>query len=351
MSLYNRCPWEEEEEQSDDEWLFSSVTKYEHLLMFNLSVQPEHIDFSPKGNLIVVGDSQRQELGVYRLPGKLLAQTVESEGLTSNRDFGLEAGTVSAGPLKTLKFLDQEKLVTSRDDFRGLEIWSWGDGDLIKPKLSLDGNQFVPSVLSIDENICSCGGFAKVSKVDVNSDAHWENKSLQEKTEVQSIYSDSGGMLWITQKGGFVSSVDWRSEKISSLFKLGESGENNWEATFLPSNGNLHVLGISLEKGGIISQWDTRNPTRSLNSKSLNLPPSIQCDYNHQVKTCSSGPCIYTFGSKVSVLDPSSLEDIFTHDGHKEKVTSITSHPVVDRLVVSGDKNQGLHAWIYNSSN
>ena len=121
------CPWDDGASDSEeDDWLFSSLTRYNQLLMFHLTVQPQCVALAPGGNTLVVGDGEKQELVVYRVPSKLMAGSKEKEGLTSNRDFGLVAGTVQAGLVRGVQFMGQEELVSCKEGLEGVEVWGRG---------------------------------------------------------------------------------------------------------------------------------------------------------------------------------------------------------------------------------
>jgi hypothetical protein len=68
------------------------------------------------------------------------------------------------------------------------------------------------------------------------------------------------------------------------------------------------------------------------------------------------GMVLVSMGDTVSVYSTDNMMSIFQHDGHKQKdksvsVTSLAIHPTVERLVFSGDNQQGLHAWVFNPDN
>ena len=77
------CPWDDDgaSDSEEDDWLFSSLTCYNQLLMFHLNVQPQSVALAPGGNTLVVGDGEKQELVVYRVPSKLVAGSKEKEGV------------------------------------------------------------------------------------------------------------------------------------------------------------------------------------------------------------------------------------------------------------------------------
>ena len=111
------CPWDYEIDSEDDEdWMFSSIKLYHHLYMFNINISPVSISMSPDNKCVALADKESGHLEVYRLPGKLVADTRAEEGLTSNRDFSLISGTVNCDNVTCVSYLDSNSLVTTQDN-------------------------------------------------------------------------------------------------------------------------------------------------------------------------------------------------------------------------------------------
>ena len=344
-----QCPWDDGDngDSDGDEWLFSSLRRYSQLLMFDLTVQPQHVALDNNGNTMVVGDGDKEELVVYRVPSKLLAGNREQEGLTSNRDFGLVAGTVSAGCVRGVEFLRQNKLVTCREGLQGVEVWGWGEEDLINKEAVLDKCVFYPEVLCVDGEDCYAGGLHGVGRVRPG-DTAWCCRKVD--GEVTSLYSDGEGGLWAGQSDGVVSWVDWRVDGVASELRL---GKGVWSTAFLSQCGSVSVVGVNSE--GSLSVWDTRNSVSPVLQHTLCLSPTLSKSHTPQI-VAGGGTVMVGVGDTVSVYQAHNMTKLFTHDGHKQKdqvvkVTSITLHPTVDRLVFSGDDQQRLQAWMYHPDN
>ena len=349
------CPWDDGggSDSEEDDWLFSSLSLYNQLLMFHLTVQAGNVDLPPSGNTLVVGDRDKQELVVYRLPSKLMAGSKEQEGLTSNRDFGLVAGTVDAGKVKEVKFMGEERLVTCREGGEGVDVWGWGEEDLLVRREVLDKCGFEPEVLAVREGECLLGGGNLVGKRKLE-DGAWKCRKLDGKGDICSLYSEGDSeVVWVGQTGAVVSCVDWRVEGVARQLKLGGADGDRWDTAFLPHRDSVGVVGVSSAKGGCVGLWDTRQASTPVCQKPLHLPPTLcRADSVPQV-VAECGTVLLSMGHTVSVFNPANLKMLFQHEGHKQKdqvvnVTSLAIHPTVERLVISGDSRQRLHAWIFN---
>jgi len=293
---------------------------------------------------LVVGDSIKEELVVYRVPSKLLAGSKEQEGLTNNRDFGLVAGTVSAGRIRGVEFQGHERLVTCREELLGVKLWEWGEEDLINRKAVFDKFVAYPEVLTVDGDKCHVGGLQNVGKVNLGGETAWSYRTV--KGAVSSLHSDGEG-VWVGQDDGVVCWVDWRVEGVTTELRL---GEGVWDTDFLSKSGNVLVVGVNNK--GCISMWDTRHNVSPVKQHALCLRPTLSKVPTPHIKT-GGDRVLVSVSDTVSVYQAHDMTKLFTHDGHQQKdqlvnVTSMNPHPTVDRLVISGDDKQSLHAWIYN---
>ena len=128
--MEERCPWDSDSEEDEDEdWLYSSVSRYQHLLMCRLGVVGSCVAVSQSGKSMALAGKagDREEMAVYKMPGKVMAGNPVDEGLTSSRDFGLLAGTVQAGKVDQLQFLEEESLVVGQRGSTGASLWSKGE--------------------------------------------------------------------------------------------------------------------------------------------------------------------------------------------------------------------------------
>ena len=241
------CPWDDGASDSEeDDWLFSSLTRYNQLLMFHLTVQPQCVALAPGGNTFVVGVP----------PSKLVAGSKEKEDLTSNRDFGLVAGTVQAGHVRGVQFMGQEKLVSCKEGLEGVEVWGWGEEDLIERKGVMDKCGFEPGILHVDGEECYVGGLDTVGRV---GEEKWSCRKVEGKGEVCSLYRDTEGRgVWVGQRDGLVSCVDWRVEGVASELRLSGTDSRRWDTAFLGQSAGVCVARVMSAGGGCVALSDTR---------------------------------------------------------------------------------------------
>ena len=144
-------------------------------------------------------------------------------------------------------------------------------------------------------------------------------------------------------------------EGVASELRLSGTDSGRWDTAFLPQSAGVCVAGVSGAGGGCVALWDTRHGGAPVSTHSLGLPPSMQQVPPPQI-VAGGGMVLVSMGDTVSVYSTDNMMSIFQHDGHKQKdksvsVTSLAIHPTVERLVFSGDNQQGLHAWVFNPDN
>ena len=350
------CPWDDGggSDSEEDDWMFSTLNLYNQLLMFHLTVQPGSVDLPPSGTTLVVGDGDKQELVIYRVPSKLMAKSKEQEGLKNNRDFGLVAGTVNAGKVKGVKFMGEERLLTCREGGEGVDVWGWGEEDLLERKAVLDKCGFEPEMLAVREEECFLGGENLVGKRKLEK-GDWSSRKLDGKGDISCLYTEGDGeVVWVAQTGGVVSCVDWRVEGVASKLRLGGADADQWDTAFLPHGDSVGVVGVSSASGGSVGLWDTRQGGIPVCQHPLQLSPTLYQTGSAPKVVAGCGTVLLSTGHTVSVYNPTNLHLLFQHEGHKQKdqlvnVTSMAIHPTVEMLVFSGDSRQRLHAWIFNT--
>jgi hypothetical protein len=170
---------------------------------------------------------------------------------------------------------------------------------------------------------------------------------------VSSLYRDTEGRgVWVGLTDGLVSCVDWRVEEVASELRLSGTVSGRWDEAFQAQSACVCVAGVGIAGDGCVALWDTRHDGAPVSTHSLGLPPSMQQKPPPQI-VAGGVMVLVSMGDTVSVYSTDNMMRIVQLDGHKQKektvsVTSLAIHPTVERLVFSGDNQQGLHAWLFN---
>jgi len=348
------CPWDYEIDSEDDEdWMFSSIKLYHHLYMFNINISPVSISMSPDNKCVALADKESGHLEVYRLPGKLVADTRTEEGLTSNRDFSLISGTVNCDNVTCVSYLDSNSLVTTQDNSQDISVWQWNDGDdLIEKKNSLCHCDFQPTGVHTnteDQNSIIVYGEKIVGRAQSGLqmlDRREVVSECKDSVKIENVVSQ-GHVCWTfdtTCDTSHVTTIDWRTSQIGAREKL------NIE----PSLSNKRILGCFLKRNespllvtlsdNQLKVWDLRNILTPMKTNIIELSALETCQLS-----VGCDDIVVSDKNIVKVFSISDLNLKFEHKGHKSAVTKVFSSGV-NSLNISADAKHGLHAWVYQSS-
>jgi len=360
----DKCPWDNSSESEDEDWLYESVSRYQHLVMCRLGIISSSLAVSPSGRRLALsgqGKGDSQELGLYSFPPKLLANCHTVEGLTNNRDFGLIAGSIEVGPVNQMQFVDEDSLIVGTGREAGLALWTKeteAGGDLLQRRQLLGGTTIMPEAIHTTPSIVTIAGGHHVGRRELGGSG-WQERDLRPlatvgsvvptKTEVMAVASE-GEVAWCALAEGLLHQVDWRLPT-TNMYNLDEPSGCGWLAsTFLTVQGNTHLA--CLERRGAVQMWDTRN--LSSPSRGIKHPYNLGASSYLQLVGGTDSLLVIN-GDAVSVLSTSSstLELAFIHDGHTKtndsvKVLAACPHPSQDRLVISSDSRGNLHCWQWN---
>jgi hypothetical protein len=123
---------------ASDDWLISSLDKYEQLFMYELSTPVKLIKWKSTFNEVwCYGENSRnkRELSILALPGKL-AHTISDEmknddedgHLSSGRDFKITAGAIIPFELSCLQEVSNDCVILGNAKHRSIHWWTQHDG-------------------------------------------------------------------------------------------------------------------------------------------------------------------------------------------------------------------------------
>jgi len=354
--LDERCPWDSgSEEDEDEDWLYSSVSRYQHLLMCRLGVVGSCLAVSPSGRCMALAGkaNDREELAVYKMPGKLLADNPVDEGLTSSRDFGLLAGTVQAGKVDQLQFLGEESVVVGQRGSPGASLWGWqgAEGDLVTCTQKWSQTEVNCEVLEVSEKKqVSIGGGGKVARLK-GDERHWEERKVATTGTITSLLQDSEQCLWVANSSGGVQMVDWRAPLDATPERqTSDQNAKNGQYTLLMRSHVGKCIVATISPCGLLNLTSSSDGS-PLGELRLPITPSITpvCPLLTRGR---DGRLVASLGGDIWVVDTASLRIEFCHDGHSRRgrgnqVLGVAAHPR-ERLILSSDGLGALHAWQYN---
>ena len=317
--LEERCPWDSgSEEDEDEDWLFSSVSRYQHLLMCRLGVVGSCLAVSPSGKCMALAGKagDREEMAVYKMPGKLMADNPVDEGLTSSRDFGLLAGTVQAGKVDQLQFLGEESLVVGQRGSTGASLWAWqgAEGDLVTCKQKWSQTEVECEVLEVGEKQVFISGGGQVARLSGEQD--WEERRVT-TASISSLLQDGEECLWVAHSSGGVQMIDWRSPLDSTPGKpMADRTAENGQYTLLMRSHKGGCIVATLSPCGLLNLTST--DSSPLGELRLPITPSLT-PVSPMLARGRDGRLVASVGGDIWVVDTDSLHIEFCHDGHSRR--------------------------------
>lgn len=322
----DKCPWDSDSENDEDEdWLYSSVSRYQHLLMCKLGVVGSCLAISSSGRRMALAGKagDREELAVYKMPGKLMADNPVEEGLTSSRDFGLLAGTVQAGKIDQLQFMGENSVVVGQTGSKGVSLWGWEDqeGDLVTCKNRWDRTEVDCRVLEGNkEQVFIAGGCGTVARL--GGEEHWEERKVSSSddcgrfTSLLIASAEEGEHLWVAHSSLGVQMIDWRAPQDLNRW-TSCWGENSGQCSLLLRSQRSKCVVANLKQCGLLNLTSPSDGS-PLGEVRLPISPSL-APTSPLLARGSKGELVASIGGKIWIINTSSLSIEFCHDGHALK--------------------------------
>jgi len=323
--------------------MFGSLSEYQHLHMFHLSLTASHLALSPDGSALALADRKRGHLEVYNLPGKLVAASDKEEGLTSNRDFGLVSGTVDCPGVSSVEYVSGRSVLTTSHHSPVVSLWTWQPAeDLIQLTGEVCRCDFQPSAVhAVGESEVVVWGEQRLARSDLTG----LGQDRREMSEELLAVKTAGPVSWCVGRDGQLQSIDWRQSGPGLQLRL-QQGQLS-QSCILQRGPTTLVAGRCEDT---LRLWDVRSSgslqERSLQERSLQ-ERSLTGVSGHLV--AGSDHIVHTEGSLVSVYSLS-LQTIFSHKAHRADISSLLTHSSVSNLIISADTANRLQAWVFNSN-
>nr|XP_027231012.1 WD repeat-containing protein 73-like [Penaeus vannamei] len=311
---------------SEDEWFFQSIRRYEDLLMYDVQGVISCAVFRNDSRLLLASSREHaHEVWELSVPEKLTAGP--DAGLTKDRDFSLITAAYTPNRTKEMLVMNSKVVLSGP---KGVCIYN------------------IPS--SSDPTVQSATDMT-------NSRTSTSHKQVSLLTSSQ-----------INRNALSISSIVYRSGKlyvglsekgITYVYELG-TGKVIQEITAPDTSSGFWKVDISHDEkfvafansNGRVNVYDTRKLSEAVFDKKKEVQDHTIS--NHQIQFSPSGNLLSLSGySKlVEVFDVSENSDgaeVFCHDGHRgEQISTILTHlwhPSQSKLVFSADDMGTLQAW------
>lgn len=352
----NALPWMEDEEMHEDEWFFQSIKRYDHLFMYHLSMSVTFMRVSPKGDKItIVGKTIKSkdqgmpasmkeflEIGVFSICPKLLVPCHTEQGLNNKRDFALLAGArMKTGSLdiKQTLFLTDVSIVTVSSKCVG--IWQINEGTDVLTLIASYKHEsgYLVGCEIMDSRHIYCFDESRVIRLSGNIDTGSINavaeSPLQPSTILDMALTDR--LVSVVTSEGLMTTLERDVLTHEREVNLGTGVLNS--AVICKSDPsvvafvkvNSSGVHIRLPDGRIISNTDINGIKANPTPMHFNRLDCLLVRDDKEIK-------VYRASSN-------GIEELFTHDGHRNEVTCVCTHPQVEGLHFSSDQKGYLHAW------
>lgn len=376
------CPWEVTDEKDDEDWFYKSISAYNHLLMYNLPLQPEHLVLNPAGTCLALSgknsrSADKNEIAVYRLPSKLLCQTEHEQGLNNSRDFKIAGGVFVDQPLSGLQFISpeaavfyqeegesgKEELAVSLTGGRGVEVWQLREqeDDLVL-KYKIDTN-LAPHSWQIAQQTLIASDGESVEHIDLVSKQQISQVSLGVKG-VSSKVVKAGHLTYIGSGEGRISCVDQRSGKVCGSMEFNQSITSSPDTTprwswdvYSGTNDSIDILALD-DTGELFRASSNLKSVQQIGR--LGSSTGILTT-NHQTRTASNKQTTNRFAIhsdqlvRVYEVEGDVVQEVFVHEGHatsklQPRVKNCCFHPWLENTLISTDTARNLQIWQFNDN-
>ncbi|XP_050794827.1 WD repeat-containing protein 73 isoform X2 [Gopherus flavomarginatus] len=372
-------------EESAEDWLVESLRLYNDLHVFELQEPTRVIEWIGEKSICVAGyeNSRRNEILQLLLPQKLCVK--EKQGLCPERDFKVERGGFSDGPVYSLRHVpDTSLLVTSGPPDSSLQVW----------QLAAEDTDVIKSVSTIPTGNDSKKPWAKIATTLARTSCvlHGSRVNNVQITEIESkknIYTAASSNSDEVSGLEFLDCNTWLACCVKGQLCLADvrQPQSPLADTSVPSalSGEQWCMGVSsglqgsdvnaptiarLSSEGQLILTDLRNIPKPLKSARCKVSAASQ---SAEFLCVSWAPvldgclAVSGFNGTVDIYDTRSwpvsggaAESVFSHKGHIFSgmdnssdfplVTTHAWHPWKPRMLLSAASDGSLQVWDWADS-
>ncbi|KAG0716333.1 WD repeat-containing protein 73 [Chionoecetes opilio] len=316
--------------ESDDEWFFDSITRYDDLLMYDVHGDISCSTFYDGGKLLLgISRGSVHELWLLSVPDKLLAG--RSAGLVNNRDFHLVAAGYTAGSVKKAVRVGSSVVVAEEGGVYLYCVPEPGNAsDVISLSSTLKSSVAGEAVLAVSGSQVYAGNtLFDLTLMDLSSEKTlgpvMMAKGSQRNREISEVVCVGNKLFICSKNEGSVLICDPRTDSLIQEVQVQDTrGLWTMDAS---QEGDCVALGSSW---GSVSVHDVRNSGQKMYS------------HNQVMESDKTGKVTLHFSPSDPLLSVSGFDKtveifnykggksdskVFRHDGHRgESVQLVVNH-------------------------
>lgn len=354
--------YEHDSDGSDDDWFFTSIKRYDDLLMYNLHGVASCITFNDNDRfLVAVSREKVNEIWELSIPEKLVSGT---ESLPSkNRDFSMITAGYTTENISQMVSVPNGFIASQSTEVVLYSIPTKQDfSDMIQQKNKIRSCIKPVSLSKLNDEIYSCSHLFDVEAYNLSTES---STSLQPQniSNGEELRDLTVGCTRTSQLGlslGAKNSctlVTLDPRNVSAASVIHESSiqqDSNNAATALSWTFDITPDGTYVafaSSKGNIRIYDTRSTKMPLVNSNMNVEetsvnPNIRFGSSSLLSVSGYDKCINIYNIKSSL---SELTHIFCHDGHRnngmKEVLIHIWHPSSENLIFSADNTGELQSW------
>ncbi|XP_042891234.1 WD repeat-containing protein 73-like [Penaeus japonicus] len=342
---------------SEDEWFFESIQRYEDLLMYDVQGVISCAVFRNDNRLLLASSREHvHEVWELSVPEKLTAGP--GAGLTKDRDFRLITAGYTVDRTKEMLVMHSNVVLSGPKGVSMYSIPSSNDPTDVISHICDIRNDTVDAALTQSEtSVYSATDLSNLTDFNLNSNKVSLLSSLPNQTNgkgnndalnVSNLVHRSGNLYIGLSERGMTYVYELGTGKVIREISAPSNASGNWK-TDVSHDEKFVALSNSV---GTVSVYDVRKLSKAVFE--IKKEVQDQTASSHQVHFSPSGNLLSLSGYNkfievFDISDPSDGTGVFCHDGHRGKeVSSILTHlwhPSQSKLVFSADDTGTLQAW------
>lgn len=341
-------------EESDDEWFYESIRRYDDLLMYDVQGDIGCATFYDNSKVLLgVSRSSLHELWLLSVPDKLLLAG-RSAGLVKNRDFNLVAAGYTTGSVKKVVRVGSSVVVAEEG---GIHLYSIpqsnNPSDVISLTSTLIRGAEGEVALAVSEagRVYAGDTLSNLTQLDISSEnTHKPIEfpvTFQGSDKISEIKCVGHKVFICSRRKGSVLILDQRTDSFVQEVQVQKDTSGLW--TMDANQDDIVALASSC---GSVSVRDLRHTHKEIYSH--NVGSAHKSSQKVTVHLSPSDPLLSVSGFDKTVeihdyLCGESDGKVFCHDGHRgQDVQGIVTHmwhPAQKKLLFSADDTGKLNAW------
>eukprot|EP00918_Siedleckia_nematoides_P041662 GHVU01090657.1.p1 GENE.GHVU01090657.1~~GHVU01090657.1.p1 ORF type:complete len:370 (+),score=25.74 GHVU01090657.1:15-1124(+) len=358
-----------------DDWITDSIRKYSHLYMYELQSPAYAVEWIHDDEICISCIKKgRTELLQMRVPGKLLKEKDEVQGLCNERDFQLVGGNFHNGAVNQIVQLPFhkpcKKILTAEESCNKICLWSLAShGSGVLDKLAVIENYKTESIGSHIANGSSC----QTRESEILFGSSLDCTCVVDANTLQHTYTTAGKpssyrisrLLWLDTntflaccENGTMYQFDTRTRAAHSIhYPVPEQCKGRWTCDLMTScqgcalvssEGHIVAKDINeLHKNVAVTKADVQPCMSNDSSLTVNVP-----DQGSFLSISGINDKVWIFQQEELYSAKECVKPCLCYEGHPAcsqddniHITTHAWHPFINNLIVSMATDDSLHAW------